>query len=99
VEFLAERTPAAPEKVLGVEYWLVDSANAADPLHPGNTIGDWFDYLLRSRFGIRNAGAECPALSGCEAWEVVDQNAGIPDALQGLVPETVIGNYAVYRLP
>lgn len=99
VEFLAERTPAAPEKVLGVEYWLADSVNTADPFHPGDSIGTWFDYLLRSRFGIRNAGAGCPALSGCEAWAVVDQNAGIPDALRGLTPEAVFGSYAVYRLP
>jgi hypothetical protein len=99
MEFLAEQASFAPDKILGVEYWLAAWATPVDPLDQGYQIRDWFDYLLLSQYGIRNAGPGCRFSSGCETWGVVDQEAGIPAALQGLTPEAVFGNYAVYRLP
>ena len=95
-EFLAEKANA--DRILGVEYWLAGSTNA-DPLLPGTNFGDWFDFLLFSRYKVRNAGAECKTQAACENWEVVDQNAGVPKSVEGLTPEAVFGRYLIYRLP
>jgi hypothetical protein len=98
MEYLAGKVSPGEDRLLGVEYWLVDSVTPADTLHPGNGYRDWFDYILLSRYGVHNAGAECRNLSTCETWEVVDQNAGIPDSVRGMTPEIVFGNYQVFRL-
>ncbi|MGB7539413.1 MAG: hypothetical protein WBM17_12815 [Anaerolineales bacterium] len=100
VEFLAGKAGTGEDRVLRVEYKLVDSPLPGEPQHPDFLFAYWFDYILLARYGVRNAGpGECPEESSCEIWEVVDSNAGIPDALQGITPEAVFGNYLIFRLP
>jgi hypothetical protein len=100
MEFLAGKAVSGEDRTLRVEYWLVDSPLPGEPQHPDFQFAYWFDYILVARYGVRNTDpAECTDESSCETWEVVDQNAGIPDSLQGLTPEAVFGRYSVYRLP
>ncbi len=99
VEFLAERAGTGTERTLWVEYWMYDSNSPGDPQCLGCRIEDWFDYLLETRFGVRNLGSASAEPPAGGSWIVVDRNVGVPDYLQGKEPETVIGHYLIFRIP
>jgi hypothetical protein len=93
VEYLAGR--AASEGSLSADYWLSDSNLPYDPQCLGCRTREWFDYLLETVFGVRNA-ADAPAGG---TWMVVDKNIGLPENVEGLAPEAVFGHYWIFRIP
>jgi len=98
VEYLAGEAKAEGVDSLRVDYWLDDSSSPVNPLHPGDRLSDWFDYLLLHPFGVHNLEGTTSGPAGM-LWEVVDQQAGLPDSLQGVSPVATIGHYSVYRIP
>jgi hypothetical protein len=97
-EFLAGEVKHQGVDSLRVEYWLADSNSPMNPLHPGDRISDWFDYLLLFPFGVHNREGTATGSVGT-AWEVVDTQVGVPDSLKGLSPVATFGHYSVFRVP
>jgi hypothetical protein len=96
-EFLAGEVKVAGGNSLRVEYWLADSQSTAGTSR-GDRLRDWFDYVLLHPFDVTNLEGTA-AGSGGPAWEVVDTQVGVPDALKALTPVATFGHYAVYRVP
>jgi hypothetical protein len=98
VEFLAGEAKTEGGDSLQVEYWLADTQSTVGT-SGGERLEDWFNYLLRYPFGVRNSEGGSSGGDAGETWEVVDRNVGSPDALAGLSPIATFGHYSIYRTP
>ena len=79
-----------------IEYWLPGSRIPDNADYRVYRFEDWFTYLLESRTGVDvlDSGSMVDPTGG--SWIAVDGKLGIPDALAGIEPAAVFGNY---RLP
>jgi hypothetical protein len=97
VQYLSEHSGVGEGRPMKIEYWL---DNMQAPEVPGvYRFEDWFTYLLESSSGVRVLDPGIPGDSEAGSWAVVDSRVGLPDALEGIAPAAVFGNYMVFRSP
>ncbi len=99
IAFLSRQAGVDADGTIKIKYWPPVSQVPGNADYQVYRFEDWFTYLLESRTGVDvlDSGSTVDPTGG--SWIIMNGRLETPDAVVGIEPAAVFGNYRIYRLP